>query len=208
MKLPPIHFTQKSAYAVLCAGLAIALGACATEPGASPSRQRTILSQAGQGKPPQNIQLAQNEADDNEEYLGAATPSKQEWLDMLKSPGLTRGIRPVVKPRSLDVPFAKDSAELTRQARQQLEPLRQALADEILKNQTFVIEGHTDSAGSAAHNLWLSEQRAISVKIFLTENTRIEKQRIIPVGLGEDHPLPGHSPTDPINRRVKIRPSR
>ena len=217
MKILPTRYLQTTAYSVLCAGFLVALGACSTGSRASPT-----CCAAGQSigadnftlnPDSKNVQLAQNQTDGNEVYLGDNAPSKQEWINMLKLPeptaGVTRGIHTEVKIKtpSLHVEFEKASASLTGQAKQKLETLGQAMADEMLKNQTFIIEGHTDSKGSAVYNQMLSEKRAASVKTFLTENFDIGDRRVKAIGLGKTHPLPGRSPEDPINRRVRIRPS-
>jgi len=194
MKRWSIRFKQTFAYAALVAGLA---GAWSSSP-------------AGEG-----IQLADNEAGEEEVYLGGQTPTKQEWIKMLKVPendtksisrGMgndddTRGIHP--KPRSLDIKFDNASAGLSEQSKQQLEPLGEAMED--LKSQTFIIEGHTDSKGKVVSNQRLSERRADSVKAYLTENFDVSDKQVRALGLGEKQPLPGHGAADPINRRVLIR---
>jgi outer membrane protein OmpA-like peptidoglycan-associated protein len=69
----------------------------------------------------------------------------------------------------------------------------------------FQIEGHTDSIGSAARNLELSRNRAISVRDYLINKRSIDSSRLVPVGKGEQEPLEGVSPRDPSNRRVQFR---
>ena len=50
------------------------------------------------------------------------------------------------------------------------------------------IEGHTDSRGSAAGNLRLSQARAESVKTYLIDKG-VESNRLVSEGFGEDKPL-------------------
>ncbi|MEE4249142.1 MAG: OmpA family protein [Alcanivoracaceae bacterium] len=52
----------------------------------------------------------------------------------------------------------------------------------------LVIEGHTDSSGSADLNRRLSQQRADAVKQILTERFSVDSARIEAVGRGEDAP--------------------
>jgi outer membrane protein OmpA-like peptidoglycan-associated protein len=50
------------------------------------------------------------------------------------------------------------------------------------------IEGHTDSTGDAGHNLELSQRRAASVRIWLTEHG-VDASRLESQGLGQTRPL-------------------
>jgi outer membrane protein OmpA-like peptidoglycan-associated protein len=68
------------------------------------------------------------------------------------------------------------------------------------------IQGHTDNAGSADHNLDLSTRRAETVKRFLL-TYGIEAPRMVPKGYGEEKPV---APNDTeegraMNRRVELR---
>jgi outer membrane protein OmpA-like peptidoglycan-associated protein/opacity protein-like surface antigen len=50
------------------------------------------------------------------------------------------------------------------------------------------VEGHTDSIGTDAYNLGLSERRSIAVQQFLSTNG-VTKGRLRPVGYGESNPI-------------------
>ena len=67
------------------------------------------------------------------------------------------------------------------------------------------IEGHTDSSGSSALNLKLSQQRAEAVKALLVENG-IPAGQIEAVGMGEDFPIADNNTEagKARNRRVEI----
>ncbi|MBE0503540.1 MAG: OmpA family protein [Desulfuromonadales bacterium] len=54
---------------------------------------------------------------------------------------------------------------------------------------TTVIEGHTDSVGSAALNKELSQRRADAVRDYLIKNYSIDANRIKAVGYGPDRPV-------------------
>ena len=54
---------------------------------------------------------------------------------------------------------------------------------------TIVVEGNTDRLGSDAYNQKLSEQRAQSVKAYLTNTSGIDGSRISAVGKGETNPV-------------------
>lgn len=71
-----------------------------------------------------------------------------------------------------------------------------------------VIEGHTDSTGSAAHNQALSERRAAAVSNYLTERG-IDPARVPSKGLGESDPVADNHTAEgrAMNRRVVLRRS-
>ena len=69
----------------------------------------------------------------------------------------------------------------------------------------LMVEGHTDSSGSAARNAALSRERAYSVVNYLIDRYRIDPTRLMPVGKGFSEPLEGMDATNPKNRRVQFR---
>jgi outer membrane protein OmpA-like peptidoglycan-associated protein len=68
------------------------------------------------------------------------------------------------------------------------------------------IGGHTDNSGSADHNRQLSERRANSVFIFLSEHG-IEKKRLVTKGYGSDRPIASNDTDEgrSQNRRIEVR---
>ena len=73
-------------------------------------------------------------------------------------------------------------------------------------NQTFVdINGHTDSTGSAQHNLGLSQRRAQSVASYLASQG-VDGRRFAINGYGASQPIAANSTPDgrAQNRRVEI----
>jgi outer membrane protein OmpA-like peptidoglycan-associated protein len=107
---------------------------------------------------------------------------------------------------SLTVEFATNSATLTPHARQTLEQLGHALTSADLANYRFRIEGHTDTVGSPALNVALSQRRADAVAAFLEQNFAIPASRLQPIGRGEEGlavPTPPQTP-ELRNRRVEV----
>lgn len=104
----------------------------------------------------------------------------------------------------LEVFFAFDSDAVTSTAIPKLVSLGQALSDDALKGQTFLIAGHTDASGSADYNQGLSERRAESVKGFLLETFELEPESLIAVGFGEEQLKFPQDPFADENRRVQI----
>lgn len=107
------------------------------------------------------------------------------------------------------VTFEFNSAKLTSQATQRLDNVVNALQGS--PSIQVRVEGHTDSIGSAAYNLKLSDQRAASVKQYLV-NHGISAQRLTSKGYGETRPVaPNTKPNgkdNPAgraqNRRVEL----
>lgn len=72
-------------------------------------------------------------------------------------------------------------------------------------NAKFMVEGHTDSVGSAVNNQKLSEARANSVRNFLISNG-ITAKRLSAIGYGEEKPIASNKASSgrKQNRRVEI----
>jgi outer membrane protein OmpA-like peptidoglycan-associated protein len=101
------------------------------------------------------------------------------------------------------VTFATDSANLNPQFHAALDKIAATLVD---YNQTVVqVAGHTDSTGSHAYNMQLSQRRADSVKTYLT-GRGVTAQRLQAVGAGPDHPVADNATPEgrAQNRRVEI----
>jgi outer membrane protein OmpA-like peptidoglycan-associated protein len=108
---------------------------------------------------------------------------------------------------TLDMPgnvtFAFDSAKLNPQFDPVLDKVGQTLVE---YNKTVIqIAGHTDSTGSHAYNMKLSQERAASVKAYL-ETRGVPAARMVTIGAGPDYPI---APNDTEagraqNRRVEI----
>ena len=89
----------------------------------------------------------------------------------------------------------------------ELDQLRQM--GELMKTYpetTAVIEGHTDSRGSAAKNLEISQRRAQSLKKYFTDTFQISPERITAEGFGETKPIASNDTAEgrQKNRRVTL----
>lgn len=99
--------------------------------------------------------------------------------------------------------FELNSAELTPEARKQLDDFAKNLADRHLTSARILVEGHTDAWGTRAYNQILSERRAETVAEFLYLRG-ISRDMVETAGFGKSRPrLP--DPYDPNNRRVEMR---
>jgi len=108
---------------------------------------------------------------------------------------------------TLDMPgnvtFAFDSAQLNPQFNSVLDKVGQTLVE---YDQTVIqIAGHTDSTGTHAYNMKLSEQRAASVKSYLASRG-VPAKRMQTVGAGPDYPIADNATPEgrAENRRVEI----
>jgi outer membrane protein OmpA-like peptidoglycan-associated protein len=82
-------------------------------------------------------------------------------------------------------------------------------ASKILKDNPDIrveIQGHTDSQGSDAYNLTLSDQRAYSVVNYLIQNFGIDAKRLVAKGYGEARPVADNGTAEgrALNRRVEF----
>jgi len=100
--------------------------------------------------------------------------------------------------------FVSGKAELLPIARQKLDQVATAL-DDTAPEQKIVVEGHTDSNGSDASNLKLSQDRADAVRVYLIEKG-VKADRIRGVGKGEGAPVASNDTAEgrANNRRVEI----
>jgi outer membrane protein OmpA-like peptidoglycan-associated protein len=69
----------------------------------------------------------------------------------------------------------------------------------------FLVEGHTDATGPASYNLALSDRRAESVALALTEFFEIPPENLIIQGYGERYLRIPTAAAEERNRRVAIR---
>jgi len=102
-----------------------------------------------------------------------------------------------------DILFSTDSAMLTSSSRGSLEGVGGVLME--YPKTAAVIQGHTDSTGSEAHNQDLSERRAASVSNFLI-GRGVTQERIAAIGHGEGAPRASNDTEAgrQQNRRVDI----
>ena len=119
-----------------------------------------------------------------------------------------REIRDLVPQADLStLTFDTGSSALTADQAQTLAALGGAMADLIARNpaEVFLIEGHTDAVGDAASNLALSDARAESVALALTEMFGVPAQNMVTQGYGEADLALQSQGAAQVNRRVVVR---
>ena len=99
--------------------------------------------------------------------------------------------------------FDTDSDVLHAAARKNLTSLANSLGS--YPNTDLLIVGHTDSRGTTAHNLSLSERRAAAVTSFLASEG-VSRDRLRPTGRGESEPIATNDTDEGRmkNRRVEV----
>ncbi len=105
---------------------------------------------------------------------------------------------------SVSVYFPFDSAKLTLRAKSELDQMGRALASPEFTHDRWLVEGHTDSAGSSDYNLHLSQRRAESVRQYIVEKHSVDPSRLEAIGKGEQDLLPSENPLSAKNRRVRL----
>jgi outer membrane protein OmpA-like peptidoglycan-associated protein len=105
------------------------------------------------------------------------------------------------------VTFASGSAAISPEQANALADLGEVMQDMLAKNprEMFLIEGHTDATGAAAMNLALSDRRAESVALALSEYFAIPPENMIVQGYGETELRINTQASEPRNRRVAVR---
>lgn len=81
--------------------------------------------------------------------------------------------------------------------------MRQLLAEN--PGEVFLIEGHTDAVGSDISNLALSDARAETVAIVLTQNFGIPPENLVTQGYGERYLAIRTEAAERLNRRVTVK---
>lgn len=104
---------------------------------------------------------------------------------------------------SLAIQFDLNSARVRPESGEVLGNLVAALLSPDLKNNRFVIEGHTDARGNVAANRLLSQQRADEVRLFLVA-LGVHPARLKAVGKGSSEPVDPRNPMSADNRRVRV----
>ncbi|MVW72353.1 outer membrane protein OmpA [Bordetella sp. 15P40C-2] len=118
---------------------------------------------------------------------------------------------PVAKPAPMaskvvfnaDTFFDFDKSTLKPEGRQLLDQVAQQA--QAINLETIIAVGHTDSIGTEAYNMGLSERRAASVKAYLVSRG-IDPNRIYTEGKGEAQPIASNKTREgrAQNRRVEI----
>ncbi|WP_186312376.1 OmpA family protein [Cereibacter sediminicola] len=105
------------------------------------------------------------------------------------------------------ITFATGSAAIDPGQAERLAVLGQTIADMVAERpgEVFLIEGHTDAVGDEASNLALSDRRAESVALALTEYFDVPPENMVVQGYGEGDLRIDTDGPEQRNRRVAVR---
>lgn len=117
-------------------------------------------------------------------------------------PSVTTAAEPVPS-LSLAIQFELNSSSVRPESGAVLGNLVAAMLSPELKEQRFVIEGHTDASGQPARNLRLSQDRADEVRLYLVA-LGVPPLRLKAVGKGASEPANVRDPLAAENRRVRV----
>jgi outer membrane protein OmpA-like peptidoglycan-associated protein len=169
---------------------------------AEQSRQDALLAEEDAAKAERQTMLARGDAADAQRRTVAAqarTATLEAQLADLAAKQTERGLVITLG----DVLFGTDQTKLTPEGVDTLKKLAAVL--EQYPQRTVLIEGFTDSTGSAAHNQELSERRASAVRSALQE-MGVTRDRVAMRGYGEKYPVAANDTKQnrQLNRRVEI----
>ncbi|SIS95696.1 OmpA family protein [Paracoccus saliphilus] len=123
-------------------------------------------------------------------------------------------IRNIPEVRSLvatvDIPaitFDTGSAAIPPGQAEHLSALGRVMEDRIRENprEMYMVEGYTDTVGDSAMNLALSDRRAESVALALTEYFDVPPENLVVQGYGEEFLKTGEAGDVRANRRSSVR---
>ena len=149
-------------------------------------------------------QLRKTKAELNTERAAAAGAQAraQAALDKIRGK-LTQSDRGTVITLPGALLFPSGKSTLTAGGRHNMEPLMEFLRSDGRK---ILVEGYTDSRGSAAFNQKLSQERADTVRKDLIQDGNIPADRVTAQGMGAANPLGDNQTAEgrQLNRRVEI----
>jgi outer membrane protein OmpA-like peptidoglycan-associated protein len=104
----------------------------------------------------------------------------------------------------MEILFDYNSANIRADQAVRLAELSAILRDPKFESFTLAFIGHTDAIGSASYNQTLSQQRAQSVALFVSQTAQIPLARISSTGLGFSRLKTPSNPAGAQNRRVQL----
>ncbi|NGQ91550.1 OmpA family protein [Rhodobacter sp. HX-7-19] len=106
-----------------------------------------------------------------------------------------------------NITFDTGSAAIKAEQAESLASLGRFMRSMIAENpgEIFLIEGHTDAVGAASLNLTLSDRRAESVALALTEYFDVPPENMVVQGYGESDLRIETQEAERQNRRVAVR---
>jgi len=156
------------------------------------STQRIVsgLGKLKAAAPAVDVELLRQEAMNGVGHDMASLPN---WSKIAKLPQMV-----------VEINFENDSVAIQPNSYRTLGMLADALHHPNLWRYKFLVVGHASSTGDEAHNLDLSQQRAVAIKEALATTFAVDPQRLYAVGVGEAFPIEGVKTDASNNRRVQL----
>ncbi|MBE9638141.1 OmpA family protein [Salipiger mangrovisoli] len=171
------------------------------------SAQQVVVSELPQA----NTQRLNFREMDGEELAAALSAQEAQGVNRAFSLNQIRNIdrvRHLVPEISVDtVTFQTNSAAIRPGEAEELAALGNAMKRMIEQNpgEVFLIEGHTDATGAASYNLALSDRRAESVALALSEYFDVPPENMVLQGYGESDLAVQTQADERENRRAAVR---
>ncbi len=175
------------------------------------SEKRTAYDQV---KLTKLVAITLGDADTRKRQAANAKQERQAWNDSAKRTDDARAElsklgavrdeqRGLVVTLADSVLFRSSQAILMHSAQGKLDEVAQALRS--VRGRNLIVEGHTDSRGSATYNHSLSQRRADMVRAYLVQRGH-PAERIQAIGRGEGSPIALSDSPEGLarNRRVEI----
>ncbi|WP_244498111.1 OmpA family protein, partial [Ensifer sp. Root231] len=154
------------------------------------------------------VDYAEEPDRDYYEFLSEPPVERVERVYTIDEVRNSARLRDKVRRIDLDtIHFVTASAEVSMSQAKTLRKVADAMQKVLDKDpgETFFIEGHTDAVGSDRSNLVLSDERAESVAVLLTEVYGIPAENLVTQGYGERFLKIRTQEPEEENRRVTIR---
>ncbi|MCA1443059.1 OmpA family protein [Ensifer sp. IC4062] len=180
-------------------------------------RDRPAIVDVGYELPPMRLTIPVEDyivdyADDPDrdyyEFLSEPPVERVERVYTIDEVRNSARLRDKVRRIDLDtIHFETGSAEVSMSQAKTLRGVADAMSKILDKDpgETFFIEGHTDAVGSDRSNLVLSDQRAESVAVLLSEVYGVPAENLVTQGYGERFLKVRTPEAEQENRRVTIR---
>lgn len=140
------------------------------------------------------------------EALAAQNPANRAFsLAQIRQIEQVRALAPAVTVQN--VIFPSGSAAIGPDQAPALSELGRTMQDMIAANpeEVFLVEGHTDAVGDPAYNLALSDRRAESLALALSDYYGVPSENMVVQGYGEEELLVPTSGAEAANRRTVVR---
>ncbi|MGR3322735.1 MAG: OmpA family protein [Pseudooceanicola sp.] len=135
----------------------------------------------------------------------ARDPGRTFSLSQVRNIPEVRALAPEVQVNTVN--FNTGSAVIRPEEAEELTALGSAMRQAIDENprEVFLVEGHTDAVGDPGYNLALSDRRAESLALALTEYFNVPPENLIVQGYGESDLKIATLEAERANRRAAVR---